>query len=254
MHDKFNLNELFGTLLQSVTEMHIAHLQTRKYSRHVAFDEYYKEAPEAIDKFIERVYSTTEPLTEYKNVLWLSDFDSVDAYLAYLRSYVYSASRALISDESVLSSADDIIELIDSLLYKIKNLYEGLDTNIKFSKVQREYLKSSLTHNSVNVRNFFEQKSRSISELLNKKMGREYKYVALNYAALFYSPTTKLFALVYPTYRKEHYVIATMPMIEIYNADLLSTKTIHIAGASEIESAVKENLGKTYQAIYIEQP
>ena len=254
MPDKFNLNELFGTLLQSVTEMHIAHLQTQKYSRHVAFDEYYKEAPEAIDKFIERVYSTTEPLIEYKNVLWLSDFDSVDAYLAYLRSYVYSASRALISDESVLSSADDIIELIDSLLYKIKNLYEGLDTNIKFSKVQREYLKSSLTHNSVNVRNFFEQKSRSISELLNKKMGREYKYVALNYAALFYSPTTKLFALVYPTYRKEHYVIATMPMIEIYNADLLSTKTIHIAGTSEIESAVKENLGKTYQAIYIEQP
>ena len=45
--------EFFGTLLQSVTEGHKAHLKTSKYSDHMALDEFYDEMTELVDALIE---------------------------------------------------------------------------------------------------------------------------------------------------------------------------------------------------------
>lgn len=252
MNDRYTLNELFGTLLQSVTEMHIAHFKTKSWSRHIAFDYYYNRMPELVDFFIERIYSEVEPLTEYKCILYLENFERVEDYLTALKKYVLNAIDALLEpDAPSRSNVDDIIELIESTLYKIKNLYESLDTNIKFSKIQREYLKSSLTHNGTNVRSFFETHSKRISDAINTKLSREYRYVAINYDGLFYSSNTKLFALIYPTYRKNHYIIATMPMIQVYSPDVFSLKTVHIESNHDMESVVKSQLGNTYNAIYV---
>lgn len=254
MNDRYTLNELFGTLLQSVTEMHMAHFMTKSWSRHIAFDYYYNTMPELVDFLVERVYSEIDPLTEYTCIFYLKDFENVESYLTTLRNYVYRAGEEFFTyDTSKKSSIDSILELIDSTLYKIKNLYESLDTDIKFNNIQREYLKSSLTHNGTNVRNFFEGNSKKISDVINTKMGREYRYVAINFAGLFYSSNTKQFALVYPTYRKNHYVIATMPMISVYYPDLFSIKTVNIENNKEMESIIQSQLGNTYKAIYIEQ-
>ena len=47
------IEELFGTLQQSVVATWRKHLRTHKYSKHMALDEFYKEMPEKVDDLIE---------------------------------------------------------------------------------------------------------------------------------------------------------------------------------------------------------
>ena len=47
------IEELFGTLQQSIVAEWRKHLKTSKYSKHMALDEFYTEMPELIDALIE---------------------------------------------------------------------------------------------------------------------------------------------------------------------------------------------------------
>ena len=47
------IEQLFGTLQQSVVATWRKHLRAAKYSKHMALDEFYKKMPELVDNLIE---------------------------------------------------------------------------------------------------------------------------------------------------------------------------------------------------------
>ena len=48
-----NIEEYFGTMLESVNQMHKDHLKTKKYSDHMALNDFYDECEEYEDSYEE---------------------------------------------------------------------------------------------------------------------------------------------------------------------------------------------------------
>lgn len=121
-----SIEEFFGTLQQSVIETWRDHLETSKYSKHMALDEYYKEMPELVDTLIEDWQGINGKIENYKNILEPQDMDAIE-YLNQMHELVKSGREDFLKGESELESdADAILSLIDSTLYKVKELKEGL--------------------------------------------------------------------------------------------------------------------------------
>lgn len=118
--DKISIEEFCGTLMQSVVEMWKAHLMTDRYSEHMALDEYYKEMPEKIDSFIESFLSIDGKINNYKNVLTFNN--NAIKYITELKSFVVDGRDKYASTTELESAIDDILSLIDSTLYKLKEL------------------------------------------------------------------------------------------------------------------------------------
>lgn len=118
--DKTSVGEFCGTLMQSVVEMWKAHLMTDRYSEHMALDEYYKEMPEKVDSFIESFLSIDGKIDNYKNTLIFDD-DAIE-YLTELKNLVVDGRDKYASTTELESAIDDVLSLIDSTLYKLKEL------------------------------------------------------------------------------------------------------------------------------------
>lgn len=118
------INEFFGTLQQSVTAAWRKHLQTNKYSNHMALDEYYTEMPEKIDALIEAWQSENDVVEDYVNLLKAEDYDAI-GYLEALKKIV-KEGRKLLGSSELESLCDDCLSQISSTLYKLKHLKEGL--------------------------------------------------------------------------------------------------------------------------------
>lgn len=118
--DEISIEEFCGTLMQSVVEIWKAHLMTDRYSDHMALDEYYKEMPEKVDSFIESFLSIDGKIDNYKNILTFSD-DAIK-YLTELKSLVVDGRDKYASTTELESAIDDVLSLIDSTLYKLKEL------------------------------------------------------------------------------------------------------------------------------------
>ena len=118
--DETSVGEFCGTLMQSVVEMWKAHLMTDRYSEHMALDEYYKEMPEKVDSFIESFLSIDGKIDNYKNTLTFND-DAIK-YLTELKSLVVDGRDKYASTTELESAIDDVLSLIDSTLYKLKEL------------------------------------------------------------------------------------------------------------------------------------
>lgn len=126
------IEEYFGTLLQSVTEMHEAHLKTSKYSSHIALNEFYDEMPELVDSLIECYQGINGKVENYKNNFHSVDFRDEVEYLEVLRDFTKDGREKFLDDVSELEScADDILSQIDSTLYKLKELKENKNYGMK---------------------------------------------------------------------------------------------------------------------------
>lgn len=120
-----NVNEYFGTLLQSVTEAHKKHLMTGKYSDHKALNEFYDEMPELVDALIEHYQGENGKVDDLKNTIEAEGKDAV-AYLEELLKFTKDGQKELFADNSGLSSdIDSIVGQIDSTLYQLKELKEN---------------------------------------------------------------------------------------------------------------------------------
>lgn len=123
-----------GTLLFSVTHAHIAHLRTHKFAEHIALQDFYEDMPELIDTLVEKIQSV-EMINEYVDMseyLFLDEnFNATQNFTVYLRNlreFVKVCREALFNPEkfsSITSASDDIIDLIDSTLYKLTKLTES---------------------------------------------------------------------------------------------------------------------------------
>ena len=135
------IEELFGTLLQSVTEAHKKHLMTGKYSAHKALNEFYDEMPELVDALIEHWQGTNGKVEKYENDLLGKDMDTVK-YLDELLDMCKSAKGTLIEDDDALiSDIDDIIGQISSTLYQLKELKENR-SRISLAEYVAEHMKA----------------------------------------------------------------------------------------------------------------
>lgn len=120
------INEFFGTLQESVVMTWRKHLKTKKYSSHMALDEYYKEAPELIDALIEGWQGTHDKVEDYTNLLKGKDFDTAVDYLNELRK-ITKEGRELMDSSELESDVDAILSLIDGVIYKLKELKENVN-------------------------------------------------------------------------------------------------------------------------------
>ena len=129
------VEELFGTLQQSVVASWRKHLKTDKYSKHEALDEFYKEMPELVDKLIEDWMGINGKVKEYKNLLDDSAEMTAVEYLNELKKIVKQGYE-LVGEKELQADLDSIASQINSTLYKIKELKEGMGLS--------NYLKESL--------------------------------------------------------------------------------------------------------------
>ena len=125
------IEELFGTLQQSVIEEWRKHLKTSKYSKHMALDEFYKDMPELVDVLIEDyIGHIGSKVQDYKNILDASKLDALQ-YLEELHKICQDGYSILPDDAPELKSDLDAIKsLVDSTMYKVRELHETI-TSLK---------------------------------------------------------------------------------------------------------------------------
>ena len=142
-----SIEELFGTLQQSVVAEWRKHLKADNHDVHVILDEFYTEMPEKVDKLIEDFMGHNKTkVGDYKNVLDADEYDALE-YLEELHA-ICDAGRELLDEVPELErDLDDVVGLIDSCMYKLREL-----TKVKESfhmKSLTEFLYESITEKNI---------------------------------------------------------------------------------------------------------
>lgn len=108
-------------LLHSATITHLQHLQTKSYSQHVALGDYYDGIIDLADKFAEAYQGCYDVIATYPNDFHPLAKDPL-AYLEKIKDFVNVARKALPSESQLQNIVDEICELIDSTIYKLRHL------------------------------------------------------------------------------------------------------------------------------------
>lgn len=119
------IEELFGTLQMSVVATWRKHLRSAKYGKHMALDEFYKEMPEKVDDLIEAYMGAYgKKIGAFQNILSSSNMNTLK-YLQELKRVCKEGYDLLDDNEELEGLMDDIVNLINSTLYKVKELSES---------------------------------------------------------------------------------------------------------------------------------
>jgi hypothetical protein len=108
------------TMLHSVTNAHILHLQSRSYSEHVALGAYYEEVGDLVDSFVEAYQGKYGIISNYEQDYFLPT--PALEYLISLNDYVKDERQDLPQDSELQNLVDEIAGLIDSTIYKLRFL------------------------------------------------------------------------------------------------------------------------------------
>jgi hypothetical protein len=111
-------------LLNSVTTAHILHLSSRSYSQHKALETFYTEIGDLVDDFVEAFQGCYGLLTKYPTTADLFAESDPIVYLQYLKTEVSTLRRAagFPQDSQLQNITDEIEQLIDATLYKLRYL------------------------------------------------------------------------------------------------------------------------------------
>jgi hypothetical protein len=109
-------------LLHSVTNGHILHLTTTSYAQHKALGTFYSEVGDLLDRFIEAFQGKYGLLHDFT-----ADYSLPGQpleYLTYLKDEVATLRRSdkFPQDSELQNIVDEIAQLIDSTLYKLRFL------------------------------------------------------------------------------------------------------------------------------------
>jgi hypothetical protein len=109
-------------LLHSVTNAHILHLTTKSYSEHKALEDFYTGIGDLVDAFVEAFQGKYGLLHDFTTDYQLPSEPL--AYLTYLKDEVATLRRSerFPQDSELQNSVDEIAQLIDSTLYKLRFL------------------------------------------------------------------------------------------------------------------------------------
>ena len=109
-------------LLHSVTNAHILHLSTKSYSQHKALETFYTGIGDLVDNFVEAFQGKYGLLTKYTDDFKLPTLPV--EYLTYLNDEVkrLRQDNNFPQDSELQNITDEIAQLIDSTLYKLRFL------------------------------------------------------------------------------------------------------------------------------------
>lgn len=119
------MNEYIGMLLQSRTQTHIYHLQTKSYAQHVALQGFYEGIVPLIDQIVEGYQGSYEILEDYvmkASIKNLSADDDATKYIENLKKFCELKRDKLPQDKFLQNLYDEVENLINSTLYKLKFL------------------------------------------------------------------------------------------------------------------------------------
>lgn len=119
------MNEYIGTLFQSRNQSHIFHLQTTSYAKHKALQKYYEGIIDLIDSIVESYQGKYEILKGYKMIGTLKDLETNDDIVSYFEQLVRycELKREKLPQDGFLNNLyDGVDELLNSTLYKLKQL------------------------------------------------------------------------------------------------------------------------------------
>jgi nitrogen regulatory protein PII-like uncharacterized protein len=119
------IEELFGTLQQAMVGTWRKHLRTAKYGKHVALNDFYEELPDLVDALIEGYMGATgRKINGFTNIIQSKNMNTL-MYLQELKRICKQGYDLLDDNEELESHLDDIVNLINSTLYKVKELNEN---------------------------------------------------------------------------------------------------------------------------------
>ena len=112
--------EFIATLLHSSTVAHFMHLSTDSYAAHKALGHYYEKIIDLADDFAEAYQGRYTKIKKYPDEFH-SGTDS-EKYLKSIQGFVDESREDLPKDSEIQNIIDEISQLIDSTLYKLKFL------------------------------------------------------------------------------------------------------------------------------------
>lgn len=112
--------EFVATLLHSSTVTHFMHLSTDSYAQHQALGTYYDEIIDLADSLAEAYQGRYSKIKKYPDEF--HNGDDPERYLKTLLKFVDESRGDLPQDSEIQNIIDEITQLIDSTLYKLKFL------------------------------------------------------------------------------------------------------------------------------------
>jgi hypothetical protein len=118
-----NFSKLVSYLFHSRTQAHVFHLQTPSFAAHKALNDYYDEIVELTDGLVESYQGKYGVIMNYTNfnLMQYQSCEQIQEYFMALNTTV-EMLRQDISDSYLQNQVDNVIELIQSTLYKLKYL------------------------------------------------------------------------------------------------------------------------------------
>ena len=115
-------NQTFANaLLHSQIQIHVYHLQTKSYSRHKAFETFYKKIEDLLDQYIETFQGKYGILQDYKAIDIDNNPENCVEYLKGLQK-INNKTKIGHLDSDLDNIKDEINELINRTIYKLENL------------------------------------------------------------------------------------------------------------------------------------
>ena len=111
----------FGTLQQSIIIVWQYHLKTDSYAEHMATNEFYEGMLDKVDSLIETFQGTHDKVDMYSNIITMESDDVVN-YLENLQAITRKGREAYCDTDELQSACDDILGLISTTIYKLKEL------------------------------------------------------------------------------------------------------------------------------------
>lgn len=118
-----DFSEMMSLLFHSRTQAHIMHLQTKSYAEHIALNGYYDGIGGLIDGLVESYQGQYGIIESYKSydITSYKDSESTINYLQDLCKKV-TTLRGCCEDSYIQNQIDNVCELINSTLYKLRFL------------------------------------------------------------------------------------------------------------------------------------
>ena len=115
-----NMAMFAATMLHSATNTHFFHWSTDSFSKHMALGTYYDEIVGLVDDLVEAYMGCYSKIIAFPSV-YHQPKEAVK-YLESLKNFVDDARKDLPQETQLQNIIDEIAQLIDSTLYKLKNL------------------------------------------------------------------------------------------------------------------------------------
>lgn len=115
-----NMALFTATMLHSATNAHFFHFSTDSFSKHMALGTYYEEIVSLVDDLTEAYMGCYERIEKFPDAYHLPK--EPVKYIESLKTFVDEARKDLPQETQIQNIIDEIAQLIDSTLYKLKNL------------------------------------------------------------------------------------------------------------------------------------